>query len=318
MKRFVKWVLVLAVLTLAAFTAFAQEVTEDVGPVKINWSSKEMVFTGDGAPNLNAPNAASARLGAERAAYMDALRKALEAMKGIKIRAGQTVGQKLASNPSVAGEVEGVLRGFKAVDKRYYSDGGVQIDMRIPLDGVLVKTIMKDEMKAAPVAAKPEPPKAVEPPAKPAEPEKPTAVAKPETPAKPAEPEKPTAVVKPETPAKPEAPVVAVATGLVVLANKLRVIPVLAPKLIDEDGKDVYDVTMVSETGMDNGIISYVKDEEIAVKDKKIGGNPLIVSALSSPNSVDLVISNSDAEKIRKMAATSPFLSEGRVIVVKN
>lgn len=274
MRSFLKWAGIVVIMLLA-FPVLAQEVTEDIGPVKINWTSKEMVFTGDGAPDLNAPNAASARLGAERAAYADALRKALEALKGVKVSAGMTVGDKMSSVPSIKTEIQGYLRGFKAVDKRYFSDGGVQIDLKIPLDGVLMDTVFKDKMKKEPVKKE----------------------------------EKGKAKPKAKTD---------IATGLVIVAENMKVIPVLAPRITDEKGKDVYDVTMVTKAGLENGIVSYNSSTEKAMSDKKVADKPLVIKAKSSPNNVDLVVSDKDAAKIRELAENNPFLAEGRVIIVKN
>ena len=278
MRAFTKWA-VIGLVLLFTTSVMAQEVTENIGPVKINWTSKEMTFTGDGAPDLNAPNAASARLGAERAAYADALRKALEALKGIKVTAGVTVGDKMSSVPAIKTEIEGYLRGFKAVDKRYFSDGGVQIDLKIPLDGILVKSLFKDRSKGD--KAKPE--KGVSP------------------------------VKKTKTAEKTTEK----ATGLVVVAEGLKIIPVLAPKILDERGVDVYDVTMVSDPGLANGIASYTTAKEKAKMDKRVADKPLVVKAIASPNNVDLVISNADAKKIRELSRKNSFLSEGRVIIVK-
>jgi len=283
MRSFFKCATIVFIM-IFVLPVFAQDVTEDLGPVKINWTSKEMIFTGDGAPDLNAPNAASARLGAERAAYADALRKALEALKGIKVSAGMTLGEKMSSVPAIKTEVEGYLRGFKAVDKRYFNDGGVQIDLKIPLDGVFIHAVFKDKVKA----------------------EVKTEQKKPE--------EKP--VKKEEQAAKK--PEKEKATGLIIVAQGLKIIPVLAPKIIDEKGIDVYDVTMVSNAGLENGIASYSSAKEKAEADKRVANKPLVIKAISSPNSVDLVISNADAKKVREMAKTNPFLTEGRVIIVKN
>ena len=36
----------------------------------------------------------------------------------------------------VKGRVEGVVKGFKVVKKRYYSDQGVEIDVEVPLSGI--------------------------------------------------------------------------------------------------------------------------------------------------------------------------------------
>jgi len=262
---------------MTANTAFAQDVTEQSGPAKINWTTKQMVFTGDGAANLNAPNAASARIGAERAAELVALRNALEALKGVKIKAGMTVDDKLKAEPSLTAEVEGVIRGFIVKETRYYSDGGVQRDLAIPLDGELGQLLLKTE--TAKVSEKP---------------------AAPAEPAKPAEAEKP--ANQPST-------------GLVVVAQGFKLTPVLAPIVLDEEGKTVYAAEMVENRSA--GVASYSATAQNAAADKKVAGNPLVVQAKSSPNGVDVVVSNADATKIREAAQKAPFLKEGRVIIVK-
>lgn len=279
MRFLIRWGIAGLSLFLCTQIALAEDVIDDSGKAKVNWTTQEMIFTGDGAPNLNAPNAASARLGAERAAKLDALRKALESIKGIKIKAGETVGQKMEAKDGIRSSIEGVIRGFIEKEVRYYSDGGVQRDLVIPIKGEVTKVIMEDEVPAAPKA-----------------------------PAKTPEPVKK---------AEPVAPA-AKNTGLVVVAKGFKVIPVLAPKIIDEDGKDVYDVTMVTEGNFDNGIASYQKDLEKAKTDKKVAAIPMVVNALKSPNSVDLIVSNADAAKIRQVAKAQPFLSQGRVIIVKD
>ncbi len=288
--RFVKILGLITVLlvTLGLQSAYADDdVVSDAGKAKVNWTKKEMVFTGDGAPNLNAPNAASARLGAERAARLMAVTKALEYLKGVKINASETVGNKMEKQPGIEAEVRGFLNGFFEKEKRYFSDGGVQVDIVVPLDGPVTKAIFKEQLKKSP-EKKAEPAKAEE---KKPEPKAEAAVAT----AEPAEKK----------------------TGLVVIAEGFRVIPVLAPKIIDEDGKDVYDVTMVTEGSIDNGIVSYTKSSDKAKVDKKVADIPLVVKAIKSPNSVDLVVSNADAQKIRQVASSSSILSEGRVIIVK-
>ncbi len=319
MRYPVQWGALLLMVLFFANVAFAEDVTETSGNAQINWTKKEMVFTGDGAPNLKAPNAASARLGAERAAQLSALRNALEALKGVKITAGQTVGDKMQANDGIRAEVEGVVRGFIVEETRYYSDGGVQRDLRIPLDGVLSQAILKDQL--APPAAPA--PKAEPKPAEPAkveakqEPAKVEAKPEPAAPAPTPAPAAPAAPA-PAAPAEKKAVVKSDVTGLVVVAKGFKVIPVMAPKILDESGKDVYDVTMVSSDKIDNGIASYFKENDAAKADNKVAAKPLVVTALRSPNSVDLVISNADAEKVRTLAQASPILSEGRVIIVKD
>jgi hypothetical protein len=98
----------------------------------VNWEGQILRASGAGAPDMKASNPAQARLGAERAAKLDALRNLLEQAKGVQISAGRTVGDVMA-NDELRGRVEGVIRGFKVVNKRYYSDSGVELDVEVPL-----------------------------------------------------------------------------------------------------------------------------------------------------------------------------------------
>jgi len=52
------------------------------GRGEIDWNRRVLIGHGQGAPDLNAPSVAVARLGAERAAKLDAYRNALESLKG--------------------------------------------------------------------------------------------------------------------------------------------------------------------------------------------------------------------------------------------
>ncbi len=101
----------------------------------VNWEGQILKATGSGAPDMKATNPAQARLGAERAAQMDAFRNLLEQAKGIQISSGRTVGDELAKD-EIRGKVEGVVRGFKVTAKRYFSDSGVEIDVEVPLSAL--------------------------------------------------------------------------------------------------------------------------------------------------------------------------------------
>jgi hypothetical protein len=125
------------VLALAlSFGALAQGKKEEPKPAgSVNWQGQVVKATGSGAPDMKASSPAQARLGAEKAAKMDAFRNLLEQVKGIQISAGKTVGDEMARD-EVRGKVEGVLRGFKITGKRYYSDSGVEIDVEVPLSAL--------------------------------------------------------------------------------------------------------------------------------------------------------------------------------------
>ncbi len=72
---------------------------------------------------------AQARAMAERAARLDAQRQILEQLKGISITSSSTVEDFMTTSDRIKSRVEGVVRGAKVVDKRYNTDGSVEVDM---------------------------------------------------------------------------------------------------------------------------------------------------------------------------------------------
>ena len=95
--------------------------------------------TGQGAPDLNAPSIAVARLGAERAALAMAQRNALETLKGAVREGGGTVGALLQNDSALRSKVQAKLRALRAAKTHYYSDGGISLEVEMPLDQLPVE-----------------------------------------------------------------------------------------------------------------------------------------------------------------------------------
>jgi hypothetical protein len=112
---------------------------------QVDWEHRTVRCTGSGAANLKDSdgNPAVARIGAEKAARLDALRSCMETLQGVALESGKTVGNVLASDSALSGRVQGLVRGFKVIGKpRYYSDGGVEIDVEVPLSGALSDSLL--------------------------------------------------------------------------------------------------------------------------------------------------------------------------------
>lgn len=257
-------------LTLAPLSAIAEEpakdaVAQSVAHGQVDWTAKTITATGSGAPDLKAANVAVARLGAERAAKADALRNILEAVKGVRINGSQTAGAAMDGSPEVKAKVEGVVRNFKVVDTKYYSDGGVDVIVQVPMDGVLAEALLP----TAPAA---------------------------------------TAATPTESAAGP--------SGVIVNAKGLKVAPALAPRLMDESGKEIYGPTMVGHDALvQRGVASYTKSLEQATRDTRVSGKPLVVKGvrLSQAGSADVIVSADDA---LKLASAKGVLGLGKVIIV--
>ena len=131
MKRFALVSLLVVPLSLAVGQEkkFTGDPKASPGP---NWSGQVVKATGAGAPDMKATSPAQARLGAERAAQLDAFRNLLAQVKGLQISAGKKMDDAMAKD-EIKAKVEGIVRGFKITGKRYFSDGGVEIDVEVPL-----------------------------------------------------------------------------------------------------------------------------------------------------------------------------------------
>jgi hypothetical protein len=243
-------------------------------PGSVDWQRKVVKCTGSGAANLRdaGGNPAVARIGAERAAKLDALRSCMETLKGVQLESGRTVGGALQSDAALTGKVEALVRGFQVVGKpRYFSDGGVEMDVEVPLEGALSDTLLP----------KPEP-----------------------RPADRAEP-------KP-TKAEGAAP----GTSLVVDARGQKLVPALAPRIVDEAGKELYGPASLGEAGRKaGGAAAYAPDLDAAraaLKDR-LGERPIVLRAVRAQGS-DLVISSADAASLS--GKNLAFLAEGKVVIL--
>ena len=112
----------------------AAPAADERGQGVIDWSRRVLVAHGQGPPDLRAPSIAVARLGAERVARLDAYRNALEALKEMELQSGGKVGTLLRNDAVLAAELDRKLKGVKPVTTRYYSDGGMSLDIELALD----------------------------------------------------------------------------------------------------------------------------------------------------------------------------------------
>lgn len=116
----------------------------------VDWQRQVLQVTGNGPPDVKAANPSQARHAAERSAREDALARLLEQARRLPLRADRTVGEELAREETRR-QVENVLRGYKVLQRRYYSDGGMRLEVELPL-GPLTSVLVAPE-PAAPAAS---------------------------------------------------------------------------------------------------------------------------------------------------------------------
>lgn len=242
---------------------------------------------------MKASSPAQARLGAERAALLDAFRNLLSQVKGVQVDGTRKMDDVMQSN-EVRARVEGVIKGYKVTNKRYFTDNGVEIDVEVPV-AFLTDILDPDATQLLAVPAKGEP----------KQPEKAAEKAPEKTPEK--TPEKaPEAVAKADDPG----------TGLVIDARGLKLMPALMPRVLDETGKPLYSVDSLSaEARKTTGVAAYVQTLEEARKSMKAGDKPLVIKAAKA-SGADVLLPQDEAKKLISM--NPPFFAQGKVVIVFN
>lgn len=108
-------------------------------------------------------------------------------------------------------------------------------------------------------------------------------------------------------------------TGMVVDARGIQAIPVIAPRILDENLQEVFGPTYASrEYAVQHGVARYTTNIWMAKFDNRVSDNPIVVKALKTtwPGRCDFIISNADADKLRSASEHLLFLRECRVIIV--
>jgi hypothetical protein len=288
---------------LAAGLAFGQY-TQPIGDQgSVDWSQQKIKSTGIGAPNPSAPPGAQ-RAGAIAAAKADALRNLLATAKGMFLTSETTVNNAILESDVIKTRVEGFLRGFTVVDTRYMSDQSVEVDVEVPLNGLAEALLPQSfgggrlisSQPVCPMCGQPWPQGKAVPPG--------------------------VQLVTPGMGAGSQTAAGSMGgafTGLIIDAKSLGVMPAMAPKIVNENGEEVYGSKYVSrEFAVKQGMVGYDKDANAARNNPRVTNNPLIIKGMkaSGTNSTDIVVSNADAQRIHAAAQTQNFLDKTRVMVI--
>jgi len=265
---------VLVILFLVVFSLNAQVYQQVPNAGTVNWQDQLIRSTGIGAPNPNMPLAAQ-RAGALEAGKRVALRNLLETVKGMSITSETTVENAMVQSDLIQTRVEGIVRNFRVVDTRYMSDGSVEVEVEIPLSGVLLDALLPQ--MGVPMA----PGQGI--------------------------------------PGFQAMPQNVVYTGLIIDARGIGARPAMAPKILDEQGNEVYGTGFVSrEYAVQIGVVGYEKDINRARSNERVTNNPLVVKGIkaSGTNKNDVVITTADAQMVINAAKNLNFMENCKVMVI--
>ncbi|RJP82020.1 MAG: hypothetical protein C4522_04715 [Desulfobacteraceae bacterium] len=283
MKFFSLLVFIAALMISGAGTGICQEeneLMEQVGNGAINWTSGLIRAVGVGAPPEQYYGKPEARPMALRAAKMDAYRNILEVIQGVRIESSTTVKNFMMADDSISAQVSGMVRGAQVAKQEYMSDGTVEVTLEMNLKGGFAQLVLPQDIKQV-------------------EPIKSSSAS---SSAKSNPKSEPTAY-----------------TGLVVDARGLDAKPAMSPRVLDENGQEVYGAAFVSrEYAVQQGMSGYSKNVDSAAKNQRVTANPLIVKAIKTegPGKTDLVINNTEASSLRGAHENLSFLKQCKVIIV--
>ena len=303
MLSFNRGIVVLLVIGLS-LSLFGQGYVQQVGTAgSVDWSNQMIRATGIGAANPNLPLAAQ-RSGAIRAAKLDAYRNLLEIVKGVNLTSETTVENAMLLSDVIKTRVDGVLRGARMVgEPRYMSTGDVEVEVEVPLTGVISDAVLPQDFGGGslltggvllcPTCGQPWP------------------AGKPV----------PAGITLIQSGGQTGGTVAtgSTVTGLIVDAGGLGLRPAMAPKVLDEQGNEIYGSKFVSrEYAVDIGMVGYDKNLEKAIRNERVADTPVVVKAVktSGPNKTDVVVSNADASKIHGLAANMNFLQHCKVMFI--
>ena len=108
-------------------------------------------------------------------------------------------------------------------------------------------------------------------------------------------------------------------TGLVLDGRGLEGRPSMSPRILDENGREVYGTAYVSrEFAVQRGVAGFSRDLGAAQTSRRVAPQPLTVKGLrvEGIGASNFIISNADAAEIRGASDNLLFMKECRVVIV--
>jgi hypothetical protein len=278
----------LSLVCTAGFCAESIGLVEEKETGVIDWANGTVQAKGISAPikkdagksPTNSPKALSE-------AKNDARRKLLETVKRIQITSKLSVGDIADRNKTIMTQIKEMVYNAGEIEKsrKYMSDGSIEASLQMNLHGGFAQLILPKEIRQIETI-------------------------------KQLKPGQKSSAGKPNSSSERASDIY---TGLLVDARSIEATPALVPKLLDENLAEVFGPAFVSrEFAVQHGMAAYHTDIQAAKADPRVADHPLIVKALRTdwPSRCNIVISNTDASKLKSASDHLLFLKEARVVIL--
>ncbi len=278
-----KWLLFYSCLLVhaSAYSEISADVVQIPPQGTINWTQGIVSCDGIAVPQ-DKGNAPEAIANARR----DVIRNLTETVKDIRVAQTLTVGAVMASDPAMAAKMQQIAAQTDIVNKTVTKQK-LRITVHLSLYNGFAQLFLPQDIQQIEsikaVAATPAP--------------------------SPATAATASAAIAPE----PDT-----FSGLIVDARGLGLKPALAPRIYDENGRQVYGPAFISrEFAVAHGVCGYATSIEQASNDPRVVARPLLVKGLRiTADATDVIISNMDASKIRARSEHLTLLKTCRVVMV--
>ncbi|MFQ5825311.1 MAG: hypothetical protein ACE5JB_14810 [bacterium] len=266
----------------------------------VDWEKFVIHSSGVGAINVQEPGATQ-RIQALQNAKQAAIKNLLKAVEALTFDTDSTVMDALVQSSLSSAHLQEIVQGFNLVDTRSMSDMSIEVEIELPITGRLSEVLLpkicgKGQLR---LSNKPLCPTCVQP--------------WPE--GKPV-PEGVTLLNLAEGLLSPNGTPY---TGLIIDARGLGINPAITPKILDEDGNEIYGTNYVDrDNAIATGIVTYKDAIKKAINDSRVGSEPLLFRGLKTSGllKADVIISNSDAALIHSAAHIQNFLRECKVVFI--
>ncbi len=284
--------------------AETRDLIEETGEGSINWSQGVLAAKGAAPLPREAKNIAQARLMAERAALADARRNLWEALLRVRVEGNSRIEDYVAKSAEIRLQAEAAAQGAAEVKNlRRFLPDGIEVTAGLNLRGKLLGLFLAAWGSPRPQGG-----------AESKEPERPEEGRNLDRVPRP--PLEQPAGAEGRSPPGADLPAY---TGLVIDGRHISLVPALAPRILDEYGRELYGGAYASrEKALTGGAASYTRDLKAARMHPRAGKNPLNVKALSvnPSNPSEIILSGEETQKILPFARPGTFLAECNVIIV--
>jgi len=249
----------ICLLLLQGFAFSQQDILQTFDEGVLNWTNLTIYVTGKGRPDPEL-SPAQYRLSALISARKDATESILEILKNINLTSELRVGQLIEKSEAIKAQIEKIIDDLQIMGKpRHMLDGTVEIDVEFHLFDEFLNVVL------------------------------------------PQNGDKLAEFISDESSGEDNAleNQVYSYTGLIVDCRGLQVDFALAPKVLDEQGQEVYGPGWVNhKIALTAGIVQYVRDEDKAFA--RVGEVPIKIKGLhiTGTGRCDVIIANADAVRL--------------------